>query len=213
MELQLLISLAVIHSVALASPGPDFALVVKMASQEHRSTAIASAVGISIAILAHTLLSLTGVSLIIQSSQTLFIMVKLIGACYLGWMGIGAIKAAIIHWRDKQADIIMQELSNKLSFKKGFLLGFYTNMLNPKAMVFFITLFSTLITPTVSLETKVAATCLLVLLSLIWFIFIAFVLSKSNIQKAMQKATPLINLITGILFLSVTVVILFGLIN
>jgi len=51
------------------------------------------------------------------------------------------------------------------------------------------------------------------LLSLIWFIFIAFVLSKPNIQKAMQKATPLINLITGILFLSVTIVILFGLIN
>ncbi|MBU2971650.1 LysE family transporter [Pseudoalteromonas sp. C2R02] len=213
MELQLLISLAVIHSVALASPGPDFALVVKMASQERRSTAIAAAVGISIAILAHTLLSLTGVSLLIQSSQTLFIIVKLIGASYLGWMGIGAIRAAITHWRDKQSSIFEKDKKNKLSVKKGFLLGFYTNMLNPKAMVFFITLFSTLITPNVNLETKIAATCLLLVLSLAWFIFIAFVLSKPNIQKTMQSATPTINLVTGILFLSVTAVIISGLIN
>jgi len=213
MELQLLISLAVIHSVALASPGPDFALVVKMASQESRSTAIASAVGISIAILAHTLLSLTGVSLLIQSSQTLFIIVKLIGASYLGWMGVGAIKGAIAHWRDKHTSVFEKEQMNNLSIRKGFLLGFYTNMLNPKAMVFFITLFSTLITPDVSLETKIAATCLLLFLSLIWFVFIAFVLSKPNIQKAMQRATPTINLVTGILFLSVTAVIIFGLIN
>jgi threonine/homoserine/homoserine lactone efflux protein len=140
-------------------------------------------------------------------------MVKLIGASYLGWMGVGAIKAAITHWRDKQSAIFEKEQRNMLSVKKGFLLGFYTNMLNPKAMVFFITLFSTLITPNVALETKIAATCLLLVLSLVWFIFIAFVLSKPNIQKMMQSATPTINLVTGILFLSVTLVIIAGLIN
>lgn len=86
-------------------------------------------------------------------------------------------------------------------------------MLNPKAMVFFITLFSTLITPNVALETKIAASCLVLVLSLIWFIFIAFVLSKPTIQKAMQKAKPSINLVTGVLFLSITTVIIFDLIN
>ena len=78
MNIELLLSLAIMHAVALASPGPDFALVVKFASQESRNTAIASAVGISIAILIHTILSLTGVSLIIKSSQTLYIIVALL---------------------------------------------------------------------------------------------------------------------------------------
>ncbi|PKG55877.1 LysE family transporter, partial [Shewanella sp. GutDb-MelDb] len=149
MELQLLLSLAIIHSVALASPGPDFALVVKMASQESRATAIAAAIGISVAILLHSLLSLTGVSVIIKSSQWLFIAVQLIGASYLGWMGIGAVRSAMTHFQTKRAKKDAIELGstittntahNGLSIKQGFLRGLYTNLLNPKAMVFFITL-------------------------------------------------------------------------
>ncbi|SFD14701.1 LysE family translocator [Pseudoalteromonas denitrificans] len=211
MEIQLLLSLAVIHSVALASPGPDFALVVKIASQERRTTAIAAAIGISVAILFHTLLSLTGVSLLIKSSDVLFVIVQLIGASYLGWMGINAIRSALNNWRKSQVTIIKNNKTYQLSIKKGFLLGLYTNLLNPKAFVFFITLFSTLITPEVNLITKISATIILLSLSLLWFILIAFVLSKPKIQQQMQKATPTINLITGILFLSVTIVILSGL--
>ena len=183
MELQLLISLAIIHSVALASPGPDFALVVKMASQESRATAIASAVGISVAILLHSLLSVTGVSLLIKSSDLLFVAVQLIGASYLGWMGIGAIRGTISQWRNKASS---QDVDNTnhlgLSIKQGFLQGLYTNLLNPKAMVFFITLFSAMITPDINVITKACAVFIMLILSLIWFIFIALVLSKPLIQ-------------------------------
>ncbi len=89
-DLHLLLTLGTIHLLALASPGPDFALILKIASREQRSTALAAAVGISLAILVHTVLSLTGVSLAIQGSHTLFVLVQLFGALYLGWMGLGA---------------------------------------------------------------------------------------------------------------------------
>ncbi|MCL1058646.1 LysE family transporter [Shewanella gelidimarina] len=219
MELQLLLSLAIIHSVALASPGPDFALVVKMASQESRATAIAAAIGISVAILLHSLLSLTGVSVIIKSSQWLFIAVQLIGASYLGWMGIGAVRSAITHFQTKRAKKDAIELGstittnaahNGLSIKQGFLQGLYTNLLNPKAMVFFITLFSALITPDINLLTKIVAVFIMLILSLIWFIFIALVLSKPTIQQKVKQASPIINLVTGLLFISVAVIIVCG---
>ena len=213
MELQLLISLAIIHSVALASPGPDFALVVKMASQESRATAIASAVGISVAILLHSLLSVTGVSLLIKSSDLLFVAVQLIGASYLGWMGIGAIRGTISQWRNKASS---QDLDNTshlgLSIKQGFLQGLYTNLLNPKAMVFFITLFSAMITPDINFITKASAVFIMLILSLIWFIFIALVLSKPLIQLKVKRASPVINLVTGILFISIAVIIVSGVI-
>ncbi|PHQ76818.1 MAG: lysine transporter LysE [Shewanella sp.] len=213
MELQLLISLAIIHSVALASPGPDFALVVKMASQESRATAIASAVGISVAILLHSLLSVTGVSLLIKSSDLLFVAVQLIGASYLGWMGIGAIRGTISQWRDKASS---QDVDNTkhlgLSIKQGFLQGLYTNLLNPKAMVFFITLFSAMITPDINVITKACAVFIMLILSLIWFIFIALVLSKPLIQLKVKRASPVINLVTGILFISIAVIIVSGVI-
>ncbi len=88
MDLSLLLTLAVIHAVALISPGPDFAIMVKIATQQSRSTAIAAAVGISVAILAHTILSLTGVSLLIKSSHTLYLLVQIVGATYLAWMAM-----------------------------------------------------------------------------------------------------------------------------
>ncbi|MEZ9200627.1 LysE family translocator [Shewanella sp. 10N.286.54.B9] len=211
MDVQLLISLALIHTIALASPGPDFALVVKLSTQENRAVAMASAVGISVAILAHTLLSLTGLSLIIHSSERLFILVQLIGASYLAWMGVGAARAALSHWRDPVALEKIQQ-SEGLSVKKGFLQGLYTNLLNPKALVFFITLFSTLITPQVSLSTKSAAAVLLFTLSVIWFSFIAMVLTKPRIQIKLKRATPVINLLTGCVFISVALVIISGVI-
>lgn len=208
LDYQLLLSLALIHTVALASPGPDFALVVKLATQEQRKTALASAMGLAVAITLHTLLSLTGVSLIIKSTANLYVVVRLIGASYLAWMGIGAIRAALTHWRTDQQLKTVSISSRGLSAIQGFIQGLSTNLLNPKAMVFFITLFSTLISPSVNLETKVAITILMFLLSLIWFSLIALILSKPVIQQKMQRATPMINLITGLLFIGVTLVII-----
>ena len=212
MELQLLLSLSIIHLVALASPGPDFALVVRLATQESRAAAIASALGISVAILGHTLLSLAGVSLIIQSSERLFTIVQLLGASYLAWMGIGAIKAAWLHWRDP-VTLERNATFKRTSRVKGFMQGLYTNILNPKALVFFITLFSTLITPEVSFATKSAAAVLLFSLSFFWFSFIAMVLSKPKVQLKMKRASPLINLLTGLVFVSVALTIISGLVG
>ncbi|MGS0692526.1 LysE family translocator [Shewanella sp. 0m-4] len=211
MELQLLISLSFIHLIALASPGPDFALVVRLATQESRAAAVASALGIAVAILGHTLLSLTGVSLIIQSSALLFTLVQLAGASYLAWMGMGAIKAAWLHWKDP-VSIETATQGRGITPYKGFMQGLYTNILNPKALVFFITLFSTLITPQVSFATKSMAALLLFSLSFIWFSLIAVVLSKPTIQLKMKQASPLINLVTGLVFIGVALMIISGLV-
>ncbi|WP_281213929.1 LysE family translocator [Shewanella insulae] len=210
LQLHLLLSLAIIHTVALASPGPDFALVVRLAAQEERNTTVAAALGLAVAITLHTLLSLTGVSLIIKGSPGLFMAVQLIGASYLGWMGIGAIRAAIAHWRDVQHLSTEKVTYRGIGAAQGFMQGISTNLLNPKALVFFITLFSTLITPDVTLSTKVAATAMMFALSLGWFSLIALVLSHPRMQLKMKRATPSINLLTGLLFIFVAGVILTG---
>ena len=227
MDLSLLLTLAVIHSVALISPGPDFAIMVKIATQQSRSTAIAAAVGISIAILAHTILSLTGVSLLIKSSHTLYLLVQIVGASYLAWMGFGALRAglAILAKRKASASTnagtnvdalsadvegtasIAGGLGGAMSQKQGFLTGLYTNLLNPKALVFFLTLFSALITPSVTTSTKIAAAILLLSLSLAWFGFVAVMLSKAQVQLKLQRLTPIIDAIIGVIFMSVALAI------
>ncbi|HBF45460.1 MAG TPA: lysine transporter LysE, partial [Shewanella frigidimarina] len=77
MDMTLLAGLAVIHIVALMSPGPDFAIIVKMATQQTRLTALYCALGIAVAILIHTFLSLMGISVMIQQSHVAFMAVQL----------------------------------------------------------------------------------------------------------------------------------------
>ncbi|MGL1955750.1 MAG: LysE family transporter [Colwellia sp.] len=203
MDIQVLLSLAIIHTVALISPGPDFALIVQMASQESRKTALASAIGISVAILFHTLFGLTGISMLIKNSTIIFIIVQITGASYLGWSGLIAIKVSILN-RQKTLNNNHKNFNlNKMTSFDGFKKGLYTNLLNPKAMVFFITLFSAIITPEISLITKIFAVIILFFLSLFWFILIALFLSKPIIQQKIKKANSVISAVTGILFISV----------
>ncbi|WP_290435641.1 LysE family transporter, partial [Aeromonas caviae] len=82
----LFLTLGLVHLVALASPGPDFALILR--TSLHRPTALGVALGIALAILLHATLSLTGISLLIASQPWLFLAVKLVGALYLGWLAI-----------------------------------------------------------------------------------------------------------------------------
>lgn len=227
MDLSLLFTLALIHCVALVSPGPDFAIMVKIATSQPRNTAIATAAGVSVAILAHTILSLTGVSLVIKSSHSLYLLVQLLGASYLAWMGFGALKAAIAFFRKPKRQLKGEEAESSvateaqantgdnsqtkaeksLSPRQGFMTGLYTNLLNPKALVFFLTLFSALITPSVTPATKVAAALVLFVLSLIWFGFLTLMLSKAKVQQKMQRITPIIDVVIGVIFMSVALAI------
>ncbi|MGX9463504.1 LysE family translocator [Shewanella sp. A14] len=213
MDMTLLAGLAVIHMVALMSPGPDFAIIVKMATQQTRLTALYCALGIAVAILVHTLLSLMGISVMIQQSHIAFMAVQLIGSSYLAWMGYGALKSATTNLINKRCTSNMtstQQTSPQagaISSIKGFKVGLYTNLLNPKALIFFITLFSVLITPQVNYSTKIAAAVLLFVLSLIWFGLLALILSKPQIQQKLLAANTIIDLLVGIIFIAVALTI------
>lgn len=226
MDLSLLLTLGVIHTVALISPGPDFAIMVKIATQQRRNTALAAAAGISVAILAHTILSLTGVSLVIKSSHILYLVVQIAGASYLAWMGFSALRSGMAMWRKPLASVDeannnVQETSVDnvsktrvipMSQRQGFLTGLYTNLLNPKALVFFLTLFSALITPDVTASTKLVSAVLLFVLSLAWFGLLAVMLSKAQVQLKLQRLTPTIDVVIGVIFMSVAVAIVTNLV-
>ncbi|MGL4938443.1 LysE family translocator [Shewanella sp.] len=228
MDFSLLLTLALIHTVALISPGPDFAIMVKIATQQSRLTAMATALGISTAILLHTLFSLTGVSLLITRSQTLYLLIQMIGAGYLAWMGLGALRAGMgalcakpRAWSGTAAKSALAQdgpkarsgaaLNADLSVGRGFLAGFYTNLLNPKALVFFLTLFSALISPSVSFSTQLAATLGLFTLSLLWFGLLAAFLSRAQVQLRLQRLTLLIDTVIGLIFITVALAILLNL--
>ncbi|NOJ11033.1 LysE family translocator [Vibrio splendidus] len=209
-EVTILITLASIHFIALMSPGPDFALVVQNATRHGRQTGLYIALGLSCGILLHSLLSLTGISYLVHQQPTLFAVIQLAGGSYLLYLGYGALKATwqIIQNHDDDADIVNSNdliLTNK---RQAFSKGFATNILNPKALVFFISLMSSLVPADMSLSGKGFALIILFGLSLFWFSLLAWMLSTKALQKKLSEATVYIDGLCGVVFSLIGVSIL-----
>ena len=127
-------TVALLHFFAVSSPGPDFILVTRQAIKLGRKAAIYTSLGIGIGILIHSLAAITGLTLLISSNPYLFLCMKLAASLYLFYLGL----MSIIQTSETGNDIATRDSSELNSF----LIGFITNVLNPKAIIFFVTLFS-----------------------------------------------------------------------
>lgn len=208
-EISLLITLASVHFIALMSPGPDFALIVQNTSHHGRRTGLTIAAGLSAGILVHSILSITGISYLVQQHPTLFSFVQILGGSYLLYLGIGALKSlyqtkktATTPNEKKKASRILT--NQKQAFSKGFM----TNILNPKALVFFISLMSSLVPASMSVTGKVSAVFILWFLALFWFSLLAWLLSTKRLQRKLESSAHYIDGICGVIFTLIGSVIL-----
>lgn len=202
-ESSLLLTLATVHAIALASPGPDVALVVQSATRYGRRTGFLIALGLSMGILLHSIFSLTGVSLLIQQHPLWFVIIKLAGGSYLLWLGTGALGYVLRH-KGEGRRLAKVEVERGLDAPlKAFVRGFMTNLLNPKALVFFVSLFSTLVPADLSTEGKLGALAILWSLSLFWFALLAQLLTSRALQARLQKAALTLDGICGAVFVLV----------
>lgn len=200
-EITILTTLAVVHFIALMSPGPDFALVVQNAARYGRQTGLYIALGLSCGILFHSLLSLTGVSYLVHQQPTLFALLQLAGGSYLFYLGYGALKATWVK-ATTQPNVEEPEQAAQLlgSKKEAFSRGFATNILNPKALVFFISLMSSLVPASMSLPGKGGALLILWGISLAWFSFLAWALSTARMQQKIRSLAIYVDGLCGVLF-------------
>ncbi len=115
-EVHVLLMLTAVFAIALVSPGPDVALVVRTSLHQGRRAGVLSALGLACGILVHGTLVLTGVSLLLSRSPLLFASaLQLVGAFYLGWLGIGALRA----WLRKRGDGQQGRLDGELPLNPG----------------------------------------------------------------------------------------------
>ena len=172
------LTVAIVHLLAVASPGPDFAIVVKQSVTYGKKTAVFTSIGVGCGILIHVFYSLMGIGLLISKYIIVFNVVKYIGAAYLIYLGIVAL-------RTKQQPIDLQKnLSQTLPTAfSAFKTGFLTNGLNPKATLFFLSLFTVVI----SHDTPVIVQCgyglYLSLATALWFILISNIFGHHKVRQ------------------------------
>ncbi|MCX7711436.1 MAG: LysE family translocator, partial [Clostridia bacterium] len=122
------------------SPGPDFFVVMKNSLGFGRRSGIASALGIGTALAIHATYTILGIALILQHYVLLFKLIQLMGATYLVYLAIQTILSTFSKKNNQLGEDIAFE-GNK-SFQEGFKNGLLCNLLNPKAFLFFLSIFS-----------------------------------------------------------------------
>ena len=201
--MSIFLTVALLHLFAVASPGPDFVLVSRQSFRYGRTIAIWSSVGIAIGILFHVALSLTGLSLLLQNQPYLFWYLKLAAALYIGYLGLASlILTSPINLQDNSTD-------EDGRYLKSISTGFLTNALNPKAFIFFITVFTLVINKDTGIVIKSLLGIYMSIATFTWFTFISILLTNQQATERFEKSIPWLEKITGLFLLILAIRIIF----
>jgi RhtB (resistance to homoserine/threonine) family protein len=176
------LTVALVHLLAVASPGPDFAIVLRESVSNGRHAGIWTALGVGSGILLHVGYCLLGIGLIVSQSIVLFNLLKWLAAAYLIYIGIRALQA-------RPADPASVELAPLAarSPRAAFVRGFVTNGLNPKATLFFLSLFTLVISPQTPLLVQAGYGLYLALATAVWFCAVALLFSQARVRRGFVR--------------------------
>jgi RhtB (resistance to homoserine/threonine) family protein len=177
------LTIALVHLLAVASPGPDFAMVLRQSILSGRRSAIYTSIGIGSGILVHVCYCLLGLGLLISRSLLLFNLIKLVGAAYLLYVGWRSLRARPT---DTAEDAVTKSRTIP-SAAQALSIGFLTNLLNPKATLFFLSLFSLVIKPQTPLWVQLGYGVYMALATALWFSALSLFLTRPGVRDFFSR--------------------------
>ena len=188
-HLALLGSIMVLHLAAVVSPGPNFIIVTQTSIRNTRRSGLVSASGVALASALWAVAVLSGVSVLFETAAWLYVTLKLLGGAYLVYLGVQS-------WRHAKEPLVIkttEPVENDSSWH-SFRLGFMTN---PKAVVFFGSIFAALLTPSLPLWVRAMAVGVVLFNALWWYSLVAVMFSAVKVQRAYARAKRHIDRVMG----------------
>ncbi|MEQ9847483.1 LysE family translocator [Pectobacterium brasiliense] len=176
MEINLFGFIPALLPVAL-SPGASFALAMNSAIAEGRRGLLKTLTGTALGIYTHATLIGLGITAILVASPAMFPLLKIAGTIYLFWLGIQLIRSGI-----KAKDMRLNNNANTITVKEAWL----ANVLNPKAVIFYLTVVSQFAGSHGDMTSYLALASVHVFIMSIWLITLSNILVFSA-----KKANPL----------------------
>lgn len=190
--------------LAAMSPGPDFIVVMKNALK-WKIQGYMTALGVVSAILIHIAYCVAGIGIIISQSILLFQVIKIFGALYLLYLSYQLLKSK----KDTWAKVVTAKAQEKNYFN-AFKEGFITNVMNPKATLFFLSVFTQVISPETSIFLQSIYGVTMAVTAGIWFITLTTIINFSFIQKYISAIQYYLNKIMWAFLAILWVKILFS---
>lgn len=192
-----LAALMAIFAFAIVSPGADLAMVMRQSLVHGRRAAIFTSFGVGTSLMFHVTYTILGLGLVISQSILLFNIVKWLGVAYLIYIGVQSLRAGKMSLAIAEGPAVKAQ-----SGLKAFGLGFAANALNPKAVFFFLSIFSTMVSMGTPVAVKfgyglVMAACLIA-----WFVGVSFFLTTPKMRAAFERAGQWIDRTSGLVFIA-----------
>ncbi len=194
MTLTTWLTFLIICCLGAMSPGPSVAVVLKQTVGNGRGHGLAASWFHAAGIFLWALATVSGLAVVVESSETLFNAITWCGAAYLAWIGVKALMAG------KEGPLDVGE-PGKVSIWKAGMEGGMISLLNPKIAIFFLALFSQFIEKDPSLADQAIMVMTASLVDGLWYTLVAVILSQGRVLKAVQKRSQGINRATGVVLI------------
>ena len=206
--------LAVVHFMAVVSPGPDLAVTMKSTLGGGRFSGIRTALGISIGNLIHVTYTLVGLGVLLQTSPAIFRLVALAGAAYLAYLGVTMLRSSLRTWKVSSMPILSTTLHTSASGRAAtaalirppkplqpFRMGFLTNATNPKTTLFFVAIFNSMVSPSTPWVQKLGYGLWMCCVSAAWFAAVSVVFSNAQVRQRYTERQHWVDAILGVMLL------------
>lgn len=187
-----LASIAALHLLAMASPGPNVLLVIHTAVSRSRRSALAAAVGVATgaAVLAAT--AVLGLSVVFEQVDWIRTVIQLAGAAYLIFLGAQVFRGAPEPLPEPVDDAAAGGAWRY--WRRGLL----TNLTNPKAAIFYGSVLATALTPDLPVWARIAAVVLIAVDTTAWHALLAVVFARPTPQRAYRRAKTGVDRVVGV---------------
>ncbi|MDD5050703.1 MAG: LysE family transporter [Candidatus Pacebacteria bacterium] len=186
-------TVVIVHLLAVMSPGPDFVMVTRNSLVYSRKVGVYTSLGLGFGIAVHVTYCLLGIGLLISQSILLFNVIKYLGAGYLIYIGYKSLRAK--PQAEKAEEILKAE--KEISPLSAIRIGFLTNVLNPKATLFMLALFTQVINPGTPRLIEGLYGVEMVVMTFLWFSLVSVFFSNPLIKEKISKVQHHIERVTG----------------
>lgn len=196
---------ATIATLGMLSPGPDFFLVVKNAARYRRPVAMVTALGVILGVATHMSYCVAGLAVVITATPWLFNFLKYAGAAYLIWIGLQALLAK------GGSKMAMENASHQqISYKNAFIQGYLCNLLNPKATLFFLSMFTQVLSIHSSTGEKLWYAFIIWILAAIWWPVLVFLIQSEPVRRGLAKVQKSVDKVLGVVLIGLGVKVALG---
>ena len=196
------VSAAIAHLLAVMSPGPDTAIIFHQSLAKGRTHGVLTALGIGSGIFIHCLFAISGISLLIYSSDEAKFIIKSLGGLYLLYIGM----SFFLVKQSSKAD------EAKTLFNNPFIIGLATNLLNVKAFLFTVSLFSF-----INLDSNSWMSFIYLfyfpLITASWFSFVSYALTHQSMGDIFNKYSDSIQIASSAFIAGLGLIILLQTLN